>query len=130
MDEFKYIPDNNVVRTARAFIHSLSQCYGSQRGLDVWDHIRKGLGDDIAGDIMMGMLSSSGVSVRLYSVGGNFINTIKEIRAFTGWGLKEAKDFADSVRDHGAKNIEVDEFNQHKVSNFINNLRANGCTVE
>ena len=130
MDNFEYIPNASVVRSARAFISSICRCYGTDRGMGIWDHIRTGLGDDIAGDIFMGMLIGSGINVQVSSAGNNFINSIKEVRVFTGWGLKEAKDFVEAVRDNGPRTLEITDENQPRLEAFTKNMIANGCIID
>lgn len=129
MDNFDYKPNMTVVRTARMFIKSLSDTYGHEQGLAVWDHIRKGLGDQIAGDIFLGMLTGQG-DIRVIRLGSEFISAIKEVRGLTGWGLKEAKDFCDMVRDVGPQVIDSSIFNEEKVEGFIQNMSRLGHTVE
>lgn len=129
MDDFEYKPNTAVVRTARSFIRALCETYGTDQGMAVWDYIRKGLGDQIASDIFLGMLIGKN-DVRVASIGSEFISAIKEVRWITGWGLKEAKDFCDAVRDKGPQVISVDQLDENKVENFINNMRKIGCRVE
>jgi len=129
MDDFDYKPNMNVVRNARAFIRSLCDAYGTEQGMAVWDHIRKGLGDQIAGDIFLGMLTGTD-QIRVMSIGKEMINAIKEVRWLTGWGLKEAKDFVDAVRDRGPQIIDVADMDQAKVEQFCRNIQKFGCTVE
>lgn len=129
MENFEYKPCTTVVRTARSFIKSLCETYGSDQGMAVWDYIRKGLGDQIAGDIFLGMLTGKN-DVRVVSIGPEFISAIKEVRWLTGWGLKEAKDFCDAVRDKGPQVIDAHTLNEDKVENFVNNMRKIGCTVD
>lgn len=42
----------------------------------------------------------SGDGVYINAVGPNMISVIKVVREFTGWGLKDAKDFVDQIRKH------------------------------
>lgn len=126
--DFSYKPDMNVVRSARSFIKSLCEVYGNDRGLAVWDHIRSGLGDDIAGDIFLGMLVRQ-EDIRVSGIGDRFIDAIKEVRWLTGWGLKEAKDFCDNVRLNGPQIINVEHMDEQKVEQFANNMKKIGCTV-
>lgn len=126
---FEYKPNMQVVRSARNFIQSLCETYGTEKGLAVWDYIRKGLGDEIAGDIFLGMLTNSG-EVTVSTLGREFISAIKEVRSLTGWSLKEAKDFCDSVRDSGPRRIDVTGYTHDRVDVFVRNMKNLGCTVE
>lgn len=130
LDEIEYKPNMSVVRSARNFIANLCEVYGSEQGMAVWDHIRKGLGEQIASDIFLGMLTGQG-DIRVISIGPEFISAIKEVRWLTGWGLKEAKDFCDAVRDKGPQVINIDHLvDDTKVENFVNNMRKLGCRIE
>lgn len=130
MDDFDYKPSMVVVRSARSFIRALCDTYGNEQGLRVWDHIRNGLGDQIASDIFLGMLTGQ-QDIRVITIGSEFISAIKEVRWLTGMGLKEAKDFCDAVRDKGPQIINVERINDDaKVEQFVNNMRNLGCRVE
>jgi large subunit ribosomal protein L7/L12 len=64
-------------------------------------------------------------SVVLKEVGANKINVIKEVRAITGLGLKEAKDLVESAPKavkEGVNKTEADELKKK--------LEATGATVE
>mgnify|MGYP001793838343 CR=1 FL=1 len=54
------------------------------------------------------------VSVILEEVGGNKIAVIKEVRAITGLGLKEAKDLVDNAPKPVKESIEKDEAEELK----------------
>ncbi|MEL6338591.1 MAG: 50S ribosomal protein L7/L12 [Myxococcota bacterium] len=56
----------------------------------------------------------SEVSVILEEVGGNKIAVIKEVRAITGLGLKEAKDLVDNAPKPVKESIEKDEAEELK----------------
>jgi len=64
-------------------------------------------------------------TVVLLDVGANKINVIKEIRAVTTLGLKEAKDLADSAPKTVKENIPKEE-----AENIKKKLEAAGAKVE
>lgn len=127
--DLEYKPNAAVVRTCRAFIRSLCEAYGHSQGLAVWDSVRTTLGDRAASDIFLGMLIRTN-DINIVTTGPNFINAIKELRALTGWGLKESKDFLDNVRDKGPVALDVSDYNDDCVAVFIENMRQLGATVE
>lgn len=129
MSEIEYKPNMTVVRTCRAFIRSLCETYGHTQGMAVWDRVRESLGDRAAGDIMFGMLVNSDELV-VSETGPNFINVIKAVRLLTGWGLKEAKDFCDRVRDNGPQRINTANYNEDAINAFVEDIRRNGGIVE
>lgn len=129
MDDFRYIPNIAVVTSARTFIKNLCETYGSQQGMAVWDHIRQGLGEQIASDIFLGMLTSTG-EIRITYIGDRYIEAIKEVRVLTGWGLKEAKDFCDRIKSGTPGHINTDGIEAERVDRFVNFMKKIGCTVE
>ncbi len=64
-------------------------------------------------------------SVVLASVGDKKINVIKEVRAITGLGLKEAKDLVEGAPSEVKADVSKDEANEMKEK-----LEAAGATVE
>ena len=64
-------------------------------------------------------------TVVLANAGGNKINVIKEVRAITGLGLKEAKDLVEGAPKPLKENVKKDE-----AAKFKAQLEAAGATVE
>lgn len=69
--------------------------------------------------------ASSEVTVTLTSAGANKIAVLKEVRAITGLGLKEAKDLVDAAPKPVKENIKKEEAEAIKKQ-----LEAAGATVE
>lgn len=65
------------------------------------------------------------VSVILAGVGANKINVLKEVRAITGLGLKEAKDLVDNAPKAVKEGIKKEEAQEIKAK-----LEAQGATIE
>lgn len=63
--------------------------------------------------------------VILVDAGANKINAIKEVRAITGLGLKEAKDLVEGAPKEIKKDVSKDEAEKLKKQ-----LEAAGCKVE
>ena len=68
---------------------------------------------------------ASEVSVILASAGPNKINVLKEVRAITGLGLKEAKDLVDAAPKAIKENIKKEEAEEIKKK-----LEEAGATIE
>lgn len=64
-------------------------------------------------------------NVVLVSIGANKINVIKEVRAITGLGLKEAKDLVEGAPKPVKENVSKEEAEKVKTQ-----LTAAGATVE
>lgn len=129
MDDFKYIPDMAVVHAARNLIKTLCATYGTEQGMAAWDSIRAGLGDQIAADIFLGMLTRT-TSISLQSVPNNRkIEAIKSLRMLTGFGLKESKDFVESVIQHGPRPIDIDQSTPERVETFLHDMQHIGAVI-
>ena len=72
-----------------------------------------------------GAEEASEVTVVLASAGANKIAVLKEVRAITGLGLKEAKDLVDAAPKPVKENIKKDEAESIKKT-----LEAAGAVVE
>ncbi len=72
-----------------------------------------------------GEAADAEVSVILASVGAKKIDVLKEVRAITGLGLKEAKDLVDGAPKPVKENIKKEEANEIKKK-----LEELGATVE
>lgn len=68
---------------------------------------------------------ASEVSVVLVSAGANKINVLKEVRAITGLGLKDAKDLVDNAPKPIKEGIKKEEAQELKAK-----LEAQGASVE
>jgi len=126
--EFHYRPNMKVVSAARALIKSLSEVYGSSEGLAVWDKIRSHLSEQMASDIFLGMLMGPS-QLTIIRIGHYKIEAIKEVRAFTGMGLKEAKDFVEAIADNSPGIIDVSNRDPEEVNNFCDAMRKAGCVI-
>ena len=78
----------------------------------------KGAGEAEADD-------SAGVSIILKAFGDKKINVIKEVRAITGLGLKEAKDFVE-----GAPNPVKEGITKEEAEEIKKKLESVGASVE
>ena len=107
MIDLKFIglDSNQVDRITSAGIELMSAItdgIGSDKGIAVWDEFSSALGDDFKHAIFCAMLNghqSGSILVGRGKVDDTtaLVALIKAIRKYTGWGLKEAKDFADST---------------------------------
>ncbi|MGN0192535.1 MAG: 50S ribosomal protein L7/L12 [Candidatus Gastranaerophilaceae bacterium] len=68
---------------------------------------------------------ASEVNIILASAGANKINVLKEVRAITGLGLKEAKDLVDAAPKAIKEGVKKEEAEEIKKK-----LEAAGATVE
>ena len=97
------IPENHsdaVISTGLHFMRAITEAYGTDEGLRLWDTIAGTLDPDVKGQIFFAMITGTHNDTILLSsvyAGADAVSCIKEIRNWTGLGLKEAKDASDSV---------------------------------
>lgn len=77
------------------------------------------------GDAGAGAAEKTDFDVVLASAGGNKIAVIKEVRAITGLGLKEAKDLVEGAPKSLKEGVKKEEAEEMKTK-----LEAAGATVE
>ncbi|MGC4116581.1 MAG: 50S ribosomal protein L7/L12 [Myxococcales bacterium] len=79
----------------------------------------------VAGPAAAAAEAKTEFTVQLTSAGANKINVIKEVRAITGLGLKEAKDLVEGAPKPVKENVPKDEAEKIKAQ-----LVAAGATVD
>ena len=83
------------------FLRAVTDCYGAEEGMRLWDRIASELDPKLKGEIFFAILCGSqgnriNLSVANLTDGLNSkIMMIKTLRTVTGMGLKEAKDIVD-----------------------------------
>ena len=117
-----------VIRAGADFLAAMGQYYGSEKAIELWDSIRKNIGEDLAGAIFMSMLTGSSrrqVTVE-YGGGSLKIEAIKQVRHVTGWGLQEAKDFVEATEFRPMK---LDLLDKISLPSFVNEMKRAGYRV-
>lgn len=106
----------SVIHSAYEFMNSVIGVYGQDKGVELFQKISDSVDPDIYRTMIIKMISGDGSLGRTITVTGygttvlqtssssGFVEAIKAVRTVTGFGLKEAKDFMDEVRDRG-KNV-------------------------
>ena len=140
MFELEHLSDSTrdtIVLSGVQFMRSITEAYGAEKGMLVWDKITETMGNDIKGAIFfrlmtgdgectMSVLASNTKTAKTGNSSGNFIEYIKTVRTFTGHGLKEAKEFCDKTEAGIASNLVI-PFN--KKIEFIRALNKVGVTA-
>ncbi len=91
---------DGVVANGLHFMRSITEAYGAEEGMRLWETIAGTLDPDVKGQIFFAMIAGTHNNrIVLRRVGPNTdrVARIKEIRNWTGLGLKEAKDLSDMV---------------------------------
>ena len=84
----------------------LFRSYGAEKGMELWEQITDVLDPEVKGQIFFAMITGEyNDRITLKGVMGtnNAVACIKEVRNWTGFGLKEAKDTYDRLRTLGSQ---------------------------
>jgi len=93
-----------IISNGLHFMRSITEAYGADKGLELWEQIAGVLDPDVKGQIFFAMITGNyNDRILLKGIGAsaqnNAVNCIKEIRAWTGLGLKDSKDMYDRLRN-------------------------------
>ena len=118
-----------IMNSGIEFMRSITEAYGAETGMELWDAIASTLDPDVKGQIFFAMLCGEcGDVIRINSLKTDYqaVPIIKAIRSATGMGLKEAKDTFDGVRDGTPAKIKV---KAGERTTRMNELRSLGCII-
>lgn len=90
----------DIIQNGINFMRSITEAYGADDGMKLWDAIATTLDPEVKGQIFFAMLTgdyNGHVTILSCNQGADRIWRIKAIRAVTGLGLKEAKDLSDDL---------------------------------
>lgn len=118
-----------IISDGMAFMRSITECYGTDTGLELWDKICSVLDPDVRGEIFFAMLTGqySPAILHIQGVTTNRVEVIKTIREVTGLYLKEAKDLNDDMQVGMSVKIQVRDGLTRKDA--AQKLRAVGVIV-
>jgi hypothetical protein len=128
------IPDEHrdaIISNGLHFMRAITEAYGAEEGMRLWETIAGTLDPDVKGQIFIAMLTGTyndTIVLRRAQAAGiaNRVAAIKEIRNWTGLGLKEAKDTSDLVESGMAVRIKVKPQEHHSA---MRALRAVGFEI-
>jgi hypothetical protein len=110
-----------IIQDGIHFMRSITECYGPDDGMKLWDQIASVLDPSVKGEIFFAMLTGQHADRLNISCESNVTNRvaqIKAIRVATGLGLKEAKDISDEMVTGKTKVITL-----QKPANRANTIR-------
>lgn len=123
------IPENHstaVISTGLHFMRAITEAYGTEEGLALWETIAGTLDPDVKGQIFFAMLTGTHndtVIVRGINLNGvDKVKCIKEIRNWSGLGLKEAMDFWNQVYHGGVGRLTVKPAEHHMAVIGLRNV--------
>ena len=103
----------DIIQSGINFIRSITEAYGSDEGMKLWETMADTLDPSIKGHIFFAMLTgeyNSVISIYKFDSAANKVAMIKAIRTVDKrrLGLKEAKDMCDSLFVGNTIRIEVE----------------------
>lgn len=119
----------DIIQNGINFIRSITEAYGGDEGMKLWDSIASVLDPDVKGQIFFALLTNDyneQITIRDYHAGSNYINRIKAIRVVTNMGLKEAKDMVDMLDSGRPIKLSI---NPKKRKEFLTELHNAGFNV-
>lgn len=123
--EFK----QDIIQSGINFMRSITEAYGTDEGMKLWNSIADTLDPDVKGQIFFAMLTGEFngiITISSFQPGSNRVSMIKAIRVVSGLGLKEAKDLSDELG--GGKTIKIN-CNPKKRAEALSELRHAGFNV-
>ena len=119
-----------IIQSGINFMRSITEAYGSDEGMKLWDNIASVLDPDVKGQIFFAMLTgqyTNVINVTGHTIGADFVRMIKTIRNVDkrGLGLKEAKDLVD-----GAPKTVKEGVNKEEAESIKKKFTEAGATVE
>jgi ribosomal protein L7/L12 len=132
----KKVDDSNtelayVIADGIQFLRSITQYYGTDKGMEVWNAMGEAMGKEIKGQVFFKMLTGETGTIVRFTAGqahdnGNAVPVIKAIRVATGLGLKEAKDMWDESKIKSVS-IRLNATDEARI--LGRELRTLGCII-
>lgn len=121
----------DIIQSGINFIRSITEAYGSDEGMKLWETMADTLDPSIKGHIFFAMLTgeyNSVISIYKFASAANKVSMIKALRVVDKrrLGLKEAKDMCDSLLVGNSIKVEVEPNTRNSA---LLQLRMAGFTV-
>ena len=121
----------DIIQSGMSFMRAITEAYGVDEGMKLWDNIASVLDPDVKGQIFFAMLTgeyTNVINVTGHNAGADLVRMIKTVRNVDrrGLGLKEAKDMCDELRAGKPFKLEV---NPDARANCLSELRKAGFYV-
>lgn len=120
-----------VIQSGISFMRSITEAFGADEGMKLWDTIAATLDPDVKGQIFFALLTgdyNGVVSISSAQAGSDRVWRIKAIRSVTvpSLGLKEAKDLSDLLDSGKTIKLNISPKNR---ANALAELRNAGFHV-
>ncbi len=121
----------DIIQSGINFIRSITEAYGSDEGMKLWETMADTLDPSIKGHIFFAMLTgeyNSVINIYKFVSGTNKVSMIKALRVVDKrrLGLKEAKDMCDRLLVGNSIKVEVEPNTRNSA---LLQLRMAGFTV-
>jgi hypothetical protein len=119
----------DILQNGINFIRSITEAYGTDEGMKLWDSISSVLDPDVKGEIFFALLTgeyNDQISISDYKTNSDRIFRIKAIRVATNLGLMEAKDLDDALVSGRTIKLNI---NPKKRNEMLSELRNAGFCV-
>jgi hypothetical protein len=123
-----------IISNGLHFMRSITEAYGTDKGLELWEHITSVLDPEVKGQIFFAMITGTyNDKVMIKGITpiatDNAVACIKELRKWSGLGLKESKDIYDRLRNRdpfGTARAEYIKVPHEEYHNAVAGLRSVG----
>lgn len=117
----------DIIQSGINFMRSITEAYGTDEGMKLWDTIASTLDPDVKGQIFFAMLTGEYngiITISGHQPGANRVAMIKAIRSVDkrSPGLKEAKDLSDWLSSGKSIKLEVDPKNRGQALVELRNV--------
>lgn len=114
-----------IIKDGINFMTSISNAYGSEEGLKIWNQICLNLDPSIKGDIFFAMLSGKyQTRIKLKSKKNiiSKVEAIKSIRRYTNLSLKDSLKIVEDLKEKQSQEIDITNANelQEAIKEFKN----------
>lgn len=106
----------DVIQSGLNFMRSITEAFGTDEGMKLWDTIANTLDPDVKGQIFFALLTGeyNGIVTLTGAMqSANRVALIKAVRSVTGMGLKEAKDVCDRLWEGKPQKLNVEPKNRN-----------------
>ena len=103
----------DIIQSGINFMRSVTEAYGTDEGMKLWETIASTLDPDVKGQIFFAMLTgeyNNIITITGHNPGADRVRMIKTIRTVDkrNLGLKEAKDMSDHLLVGNTVKLEID----------------------
>lgn len=118
----------DVIQSGINFMRSITEAYGSDEGMKLWDNIASVLDPEVKGQIFFAILTGEFngiITIHSHQPGANRVSMVKAIRSVSGLGLKEAKDLSDILSNGKSIKFNCDPKTRHMALQELRNAGFN-----